>query len=105
MRNLKEKRPELGGIFLILRPPISSAFHVFSGGLMAVGRGASAIGATVDEGWFTATALEGEESGDSDSFPLNNSVAGVCGLMRLGFVMETADLATVREAIALARAL
>ena len=52
MRNLKEKRPELGGIFLMLRPPISSAFQVFSGGLMAVGRGASAIGATVDEGWF-----------------------------------------------------
>jgi hypothetical protein len=48
--DVKEKRPELGGIFLILRPPISSAFHVFSGGLMAVGRGASAIGATVDEG-------------------------------------------------------
>jgi len=104
MRNVKEKRPELGGIFLILRPPISSAFHVFWGGLAAVGRGTSAIGATVDEGWFTAPALEGEESGDSKSFPFV-SVEGVCGLMRFGFVIGMADLAIVREAIALARAL
>lgn len=103
MRNAKEKRPELGGIFLMPRPPISSALHVFSGGLAAVGRGA-AIGATVEEGWFTATELEGEESGDSESFPFT-SVAGVCGLMRFGFVIGMADLTTVREAIALARAL
>ena len=104
MRNGKEKRPELEGIFLILRPPISSAFHVFSGALIAVGRGAWAIGATVDEGWFAAIALEGDESGDSESFSFT-SVAGVCGLMRFGFVMGMADLVTVREAIALARAL
>ena len=105
MRNGKEKRPELEGIFLMFRPPISSAFHVLSGALIAVGRGAWAIGATVDEGWFAATALEGDEPGDdSDSFPFT-SVAGVCGLMRFGFVMGIADLVTVREAIALARAL
>ena len=62
------------------------------------------MGATVDEGWFAAKALEGDESGDSESFPFT-SVAGVCGLTRFGFVMGMADLVTVREAIALARAL
>lgn len=104
MRNGKEKRPELEGIFLMFMPPISSAFHVLSGALIAVGRGAWAIGATVDEGWFAATALEGDEPGDSDSFPFASD-AGVCGLTRFGFVMGIADLVTVREAIALARAL
>jgi len=50
MRNLKEKRPDERGIFLILRPPISSDVQVFSGRLLAVGRGDSAMGATVEEG-------------------------------------------------------
>lgn len=98
MRNLNENSPDVGGIFLIFTPPISSEFHVFSCGRIVVGRGASATGATVEEGWFVlgevweGSELEGE--------------ATVSGgdLTRLGLVMGMADLVTVREAIALARA-
>ena len=50
MRKVKEKRPEVEGMILILTPPMSREFHVFSGGRAAVGRGASAIGATVEDG-------------------------------------------------------
>ena len=39
---------------------IRRVFLVFSGALIAVGHRAWAIGATVDEGWFTAKELEGE---------------------------------------------
>jgi hypothetical protein len=95
---LKEKRPEEEGMFLIFTPPISSEFHVFSGGRIVVGRGASVTGATVDEGWLAlgedceGSEVEGEET-----------VSGG-GLTRLGLVIGMADLVTVREAIALARA-
>lgn len=50
VRNVNVNKPEFGGMFLICTPPISSVFHVFSGGFSAVGRGVSEIGATVDEG-------------------------------------------------------
>lgn len=55
------KSPEVDGIVLILTPPMSSEFHVFSGGL-AVGRGASAMGATVEDGWFGAETGELSEA-------------------------------------------
>lgn len=63
-----------------------------------VGRGASATGATVEEGWFVFGELwEGSElEGEA-------AVSGG-GLTRLGLVMGMADLVMVREAIALARA-
>lgn len=63
-----------------------------------VGRGASATGATVEEGWFVLGELwEGSElEGEA-------AVSGG-GLTRLGLVMGMADLVMVREAIALARA-
>lgn len=76
MRNVNVNKPDVEGMFLMCTPPISSEFQVFSGGLGAVGLGASAMGATVDEGWLTATAPAtlGDEpvafdgvAGDSDS--------------------------------------
>jgi hypothetical protein len=95
---------------------MSSEFHVFCGGF-AVSRGASDIGATVDEGWFSmalvrlgelSDALVGagvDETRISDSLD-NDSWTSVLtsGLTRFGFVIGIADLVTVREAIALARA-
>jgi hypothetical protein len=77
---------------------------VFCGGRIAVGRGASIIGATVEEGWFALVALC--ELGDVSSGGLSSSFTpfiSVLGL-GLGFVIGIADLATVREAMALARA-
>ena len=98
----------------MLTPPMSSEFHVFCGGF-AVSRGASAIGATVEEGWLImeparlgelSDALVGagveEVTGASDS--LGGVSAPTVGLTRLGFVIGMADLVTVREAMALARA-
>lgn len=92
---------------------------MFCGGL-AVGRGASAIGATVDEGWLTTAfvtpgelspALKAgveERAGVSGGSFEEDSVMSVfalgLGLTRLGFVIGIADLMTVREAMALARA-
>ena len=49
MRKVNEKSPELGGMFLMLTPPISRDVQVFSGGFGAVGLGTS-TGATVPEG-------------------------------------------------------
>lgn len=106
MRKVKEKRPELGERFLIMTPPMSREFQVFSGGFAAVGRGASAMGPTMDEGWFAfAWWLLGEVSAEAlltkvmESSPFCSLGGGL-----LGFVMVTADFATVREAIALALA-
>ena len=98
MRKVNEKRPEVAGMFLMLTPPMSSDVQVFSGGLIAVRRGASAIGPTVDEGWLTLPPV-GEASGES---VLGSTGAG---LSRLGFVIGIADFATVRDAIAFALAL
>lgn len=74
---------------------------MFCGGRIAVGRGASMMGATVDDGWFALMALceLGEVSKGGPSSPLI-SVPG----LELGFVIGMADLVTVRDAIALARA-
>src|ERR1700747_1578111 len=92
MRKVKEKRPEVGGRRLICTPPMSSELQLFAGGLAAVGRGASATGATVDEGWLTTELepfVEGSPLGlvfmpfstPSDSF------VTVSGGGLLGFVM------------------
>jgi hypothetical protein len=103
IRNVNEKRPDVGGMVFRLTPPISSEFQVFSGGRVAVGRGASAMGATVEEGWFAFEDV-GDVSGagvDDEGIsldPFNSAFA------RFGFVIGIADFATVREAIALARA-
>ena len=89
----------------MLTPPMSSEFQVLSGGRLSVGRCASAIGATVEDGWLIAPELAGDKSEPSDesvSFadPFNSGD----GLTRLGFVMGMADFVTLRDAIALARA-
>ena len=106
---MKEKSPEVGGRFLIFTPPISNDVQLFSGGFGAVSRGASDGPATA-EGWLAATAgvvvskppvmpfvpvVEFSASFDAPFGP---------GLGKLGFVIGIADFATVREAIALARA-
>jgi hypothetical protein len=77
---------------------------VFCGGRIAVGRGASMMGATVEDGWFALVALceLGEVSSGAPSSSLVPFIS-VAGL-ELGFVIGMADLVTVREAIALARA-
>lgn len=79
---------------------------MLSGGLIAVGRGATDIGAILDGGEATAPLtgepLADEVVEDSDSF-IVPFVSGT-NLKRLGFVMGIADLVTVRDAIALARA-
>ena len=49
MRKVNVNKPDVGGSVLMLTPPMSSELHVFCGGF-AVSRGASAIGATVEEG-------------------------------------------------------
>ena len=49
IRNLNVNSPDVGGSVLMFTPPMSNEFHVFCGGF-AVSRGASAMGATVDEG-------------------------------------------------------
>lgn len=87
---------------------MSSDVQLLSGGLGAVSRGASDGPATA-EGWLATTA------GVVSELPAAPFVPGVdvsvsfgtpfgSGLGRLGFVMGIADFATVREAIALARA-
>lgn len=105
-RKVNEKRPEVDGRFLMLTPPMSNEFQVFSGGRMEWGRGATAIGATVDDGWFVidgdpslcCVSGEATEASESLEFPLTSG-GGLFGL-----VIVTADLATDRAAIALARA-
>jgi hypothetical protein len=103
IRNVNENKPDDGGIVLRLTPPISNEFQVFSGGRIAVGRGASAMGATVEEGWFAFEEV-GDVSGagvddEGISFdPFNSPLVG------FGLVIGIADLATVRDAIALALA-
>jgi hypothetical protein len=83
---------------------MSRELHVFCGGRIAVGRGASMMGATVEDGWFALVALcalgEVSSGGPSSSLVPFISVPG----LELGFVIGMADLVTVREAIALARA-
>lgn len=74
-----------------------------------MGRGASAIGATVEEGWLTAPTLPGDESeasgvSEDASESLIKPFISASGLMRLGFVIRMVDLVIVREAMALARA-
>lgn len=112
--------PELGGMFLIATPPISRVFQVFSGGFNDVGRGVSEIGATVEEGWFTAAAaevagdepgtpLEAVDAGDSAASASLVDAAAVVpldsgGLTALGFWIGIAALGCVRAAIALALA-
>lgn len=90
----------------MLTPPISSEFHAFSGGFIAVGR---AIGATVLEGWLTAAPLLGEVSVGSgvpgdESMALEVPLSSGGGFTMFGLVIGMADLVTVLEAIALARA-
>lgn len=70
---------------------------MFCGGRIAVGRGASAMGATVDEGWLAVALFKLGEP--SSCF---TSVLGA-GFV-FGFVMGMADRVTVLEAMALARA-
>jgi hypothetical protein len=107
MRKLNEKRPELGGRFLRLTPPMSNELHVFWGGRIVCGRGATAMGATVEEGWFVP---EGDPSPAGESIEVAGEVSGPLdvplssGGDLFGLVMVTADLATDRAAIALARA-
>ena len=109
MRKVKEKMPDVGGRCLICTPPMSSELQLFSGGLAAVGRGASATGATVDEGWLTAE-LEPFVVGSPFELVLMpfstpfGSFVTVSGGGLLGLVMGIADFVTVRDAIALARA-
>jgi len=50
IRKEKEKSPDDGERFLICIPPISKELQLFPGGFAAVGRGASTMGPTVDEG-------------------------------------------------------
>jgi hypothetical protein len=88
---------------------MSNEFQVLSGGLLAVGRGASAIGATVEEGWLTAPVLVGDDSegscaSEDESESLARPLTSDIGLIRLGLVIGMADFVIVREAIALARA-
>jgi hypothetical protein len=104
MRKVKENKPDEGGRFLIPTPPMSRELQVFSGGFIAVIRGASAIGAAVADGWAAEVAGDDSEaSGESVSFA-EPFVSGRGGLTRFGFVIGIADFATVLEAIALARA-
>jgi hypothetical protein len=105
IRKVSEKRPDVGGKFLIFTPPMSRELHVFCGGRIAVGRGASMMGATVEDGWFALVALceLGEVSNGATSSSLAVPFISVLGL-ELGFVIGMADLVTVREAMALARA-
>ncbi len=109
MRKVKEKRPDVGGRCFICTPPMSSELQLFSGGLAAVGRGASATGATVDEGWLMAELEPFVESSPLGlvlmpfSTP-SDSFVTVSGGGLLGLVMGIADFVTVRDAIALARA-
>jgi hypothetical protein len=103
------KRPDVGGRFLICTPPMSSELQLFSGGLVAVGRGASATGATVDDGWLTLELVPFVEGsppvlGLMPFSTPSDSLMIVSGGGLLGFVMGIADFVTVREAIALARA-
>ena len=93
MRKLKENKPEFDGRFLIPTPPMSNDVHVASDR----GLGGSAIGATVDDGWLAFPLASG---GESDS---NGSSGGGFGF-GFGLVIGIADFATVRDAIALARA-
>ena len=90
MKRVKEKRPEFGGRFFMLTPPMSREVQLNSG----LGLDGWAIGATVEEGWL---AFPFSRVGESE-----NSSGGGFGF---GFVIGMADFATVREAIALARAL
>ena len=106
---MKEKRPEVGGRFLIFTPPISNDVQLFSGGFGAVSRGASDGPATA-EGWLAARA--GMVASEIPVVPFVPVVAFSAsfdapfgsGLGRLGFVIGIADFATDREAMALARA-
>lgn len=108
-RNVKEKRPEVGGRFLIFTPPISNDVQLFSGGFGAVSRGAS-DGPTTAEGWLAATAgivvseIPVVPFVPAVEFSASLGVPFGSGLGRLGFVIGIADFATVREAMALARA-
>ena len=93
---------------------------MLSGGLMAVeGRGASEIGATFAGGWLVVegefvagsdvemAAVADVDSGDSFvDRPLADSGLGevIVIILELGLVIGIADLGTVRDAIALARA-
>jgi hypothetical protein len=110
MRKVKEKRPDVGGRCLICTPPISSELQLFSGGLAAVGRGASATGATVEDGWLTLELAPFVADSPLGlglipfSSPSASLVTRVSGGGLLGFVMGIADFVTVREAMALARA-
>lgn len=74
---------------------------MLSGGRLAVGRGASVLGATVEEGWLAAF---GEESGSTVEDGEEVEEAPLISGGLFGFVIGMADLATVREAIKLARA-
>ena len=47
MRKVNENSPDVGGMFLMLTPPMSNDVHVFSGGFGAVGLGLSATDAVV----------------------------------------------------------
>jgi len=82
----------------MLMPLMSSEVQVLSGGfIIVVGREASDMYPTADGGRFSF----GEESGETTT-PLG-SIGGA--LTWFGLVMGIADLVTVREAMALARAL
>lgn len=97
---MNEKRPELGGRFLRLMPPMSSDVQVFSGGLTsAVGRGTSAAVPVVEAG-LSSIAPGGDAVGEPSPLLLESAV----GSFTFGLVMGMADLVTLREAIALARA-
>jgi hypothetical protein len=97
-------KPDDGGIVFRLTPPISNEFQVFSGGRLAVGRGASAIGATVEEGWFAMGAVGDVSGAGVEDEGVSEPLISDGGFVELGLVIGIAALATVRQAIALARA-
>ena len=78
---------------------MSSEVQVFSGGLTAVGRGTS-VGVPVVDAGLSSVAPGGDAVGEPLPLPLESAGAS----FTFGLVMGMADLVTLREAIALARA-
>ena len=108
MRNVKVNRLELPGKCFIFTPPMSNEVHAFVGGSVIEGRATSMTGPAVEEGWLAeAPAVFGDDCAVPScnaGLPVSSATLFVSGGL-LGLVMGIADLVTVRDAIALARAL
>lgn len=91
-------RFEVGGICLILTPPMSSEVHAFCGAAAAMGLTASVIGGADDMGLAVVATSPAGVAGLPSTSALEILTA-------LGLVMGIADFATVLAASALARAL